>query len=69
MFYPDVRRIRFPDKLMQFGERIKDGLGKDERELIRQFLETAESGDLNRSRLFLDKNILRIESRTLSKAG
>lgn len=69
LFYPDVRRIRFPDKLMQFGERIKDGLGREEREVIRQFMETAESGDLNRTRLFLDKNILRIESRTLSKAG
>ena len=69
MFYPDVRRMRFPNKLMTFTERIKDGSSKEERELLSQFRDIVEEGDINRARLFLDKNILRIEGRELSKAG
>lgn len=69
LFYPDVKRLRFRHKITQFTERIKEGAGREERELLDQFREIAEGGDLNRSKMFLDKNILRIESRTLVKAG
>lgn len=69
LFYPDVRRVRFPDKLMRFSERIREGCSKDECELIGQFGEALEGGDLNRARLLLDKNILRIEGRSLNRAG
>lgn len=54
---------------MHFTERIGESGIREERELIRQLIETAESGDMNRIKMFLDKHILRIESRTVSKAG
>ena len=69
MFYPDVRKIRFPGKLMQFTDRITEGTGREERELFSQFRDITESGDINRSRMFLDKNILRIEGRSFSKVS
>lgn len=69
LFYPDVRRIQFPAKLMQFTERIKEGLSRDERELLGQFMDIVDGGDMNKARMFLEKNILRIESRSFSKAG
>lgn len=69
LFYPDVRRIRFPGKLMQFTERVTEGLGREERGLLSQLSELIETEDLNKARMFLDKNILRIESRTYGKAG
>lgn len=69
LFYPDVRKLDFSGKLMHFTERIGESGIREERELIRQLIETAESGDMNRIKMFLDKHILRIESRTVSKAG
>lgn len=69
LFYPDVRRLRFSDKMMQFIERIKEGTGREERDLLDQLRETFEGADINRARMFLDKNILRIENRTAAKAG
>ena len=68
LFYPDVRRLRFSQKLMLFEERIKSS-GREERELMGPLGEILEGGDINRAKLYLDKHILRIESRTVSKAG
>ncbi len=64
MFYPDVKRLRFPDKFMRFTDRIRGNCRKDEREILEQLIGIAESQDMNRARMLLDKNILRIESRT-----
>lgn len=69
LFYPDVKKLRFPEKMMRFTERIKEGLSKEEREILTQLTDTIDTGDMNRARMFLDKNILRIESRSYSKAG
>ena len=68
LYYPDARRIRFPGKLMMFTERIRDKSNREERELTDQFSEVLENGDLNRAKMFLDKNILRIENRVLNRA-
>ena len=54
---------------MLFTERIKDNSKREERELLTQFTDTLEAGDINRAKMFLDKHILRIENRSFSKAG
>ena len=69
LFYPDIKRQKFPRKLMLFTERIKDNSRREERELLTQFADTLEAGDINRAKMFLDKHILRIENRSFSKAG
>lgn len=68
LFYPDVKRQRFNKKLMHFTERINDGGRKEERELLGQLIDVIDTGGINKARLFLDKNILRTESRSLGKA-
>jgi hypothetical protein len=69
LFYPDVKRMKFPQKLMLFNERIRNNSIRDERELLGSLRDILDSGDINRAKMFLDKNILRIESRQLNKAG
>lgn len=68
LYYPDTKKMRFSAKLLLFAERIKDKTNREERELAEQFSEILNSGDLNRAKFFLDKNIMRIEGRTLSRA-
>ena len=68
LFYPDIRRLRLSQKLMLFADRIKGG-SRDEKDVLNQLRDILESGDINRARLFLDKHILRIESRMYSNAG
>ena len=67
LFYPDVKKLGFRQKLIKFSERIRDNSRKEERELAEQFRNVAEEGDMNRIRLFLDKNISRMENRLMSK--
>lgn len=69
MFYPDVRRMRLPQKLMQFIDRIGSGIPREDREILGQLRNLLETEDINRARLFLDKHIVRIESRSFGKAG
>ena len=69
LFYPDVRKIRLPQKLMQFIDRISSGINKEDRQILSQLREVIETEDLNRAKLFLDKHIVRIESRSFGKAG
>ncbi len=68
MFYPDMRRIRLPQKLLQFTDRLSSGLGKEERTLLAQLRDILETEDINRAKMFLDKHIVRIESRSFGKA-
>ena len=67
LFYPDVKKLGFRQKLIKFSERIRDNSRKEERELAEQFRNVAEEVDMNRIRLFLDKNISRMENRLMSK--
>lgn len=63
MFYPDIKRLDFRYKLVIFANRILDTSIKEEREMADRFREAAEPGDINRIKLFLDKNIMRLEGR------
>ena len=63
MFYPDIKRLDFRYKLVIFANRIFDTSIKEEREMADRFREAAEPGDINRIKLFLDKNIMRLEGR------
>ena len=69
MFYPDIRRVSFHQKMMHFTERIRDEHRRNENELLTIFRDIMETADINKGKMFLDKHILRIESRSLSKAG
>lgn len=63
MFYPDVKKLGLRYKLILFAERLKDPNKKEERELFEQLRTAGEGGDINRVKLFLDKNIQRMENR------
>ncbi len=63
MYYPDIKRLDFRYKLVLFANRILSSNIKEEREMADRIREAAEPGDINRIKLFLDKNILRLEGR------
>lgn len=63
LFYPDFNRMSFKKKIILFADKLKDRKNRIESELIESFIEIAETCDWNRTRLFLDKNILRIQTR------
>ena len=69
LFYPDVRRKRFQNKLLQFTDRISKNSSREEREVLQQFMELIGKGEINKEKMFLDKKILRIENRSFGKAG
>ena len=63
MYYPDMKQLDFRYKLVLFADRILNKNNKEEREIADRLREAAEPGDVNRIKLFLDKNILRLEGR------
>ena len=63
MYYPDVKKLDLRYKIVLFADRIMDREIREEREMTERLREAAEPGDINRIKLFLDKNILRLESR------
>lgn len=63
MFYPDIRKLDFRYKIVIFAGRLFDETIREERELADKLRSAAEPGDINRIKLFLDKNILRMENR------
>ena len=65
MYYPDARRLDIRLKIVIFADRIMDRSIKEEREMAGSIRESAEAGDMNRIKLFLDKSILRLENRML----
>ena len=64
LFYPDYKQRSFANKIVRFAEKIINLHDEQETDLISQFENFAKSGDWNRVKLFLDKNILRMETRT-----
>lgn len=62
LFYPDFKKMKFEYKIILFAEKIKNNKDKREVELIDAFKHVAEKGDINRLKIFLDKNIGRIEN-------
>lgn len=65
MFYPDVKLLDFRYKLVLFADRIMNKEVREEREMAEHIREAAEPGDINRIKLFLDKNIIRLENRMI----
>lgn len=63
MYYPDIKKLDFRYKIVLFADRILNKDFREEREMAEKIREAAEPGDMNRIKLFLDKNILRLESR------
>ena len=63
MYYPDLKSLNYRYKLMLFADRILDKKNKDEREAADQLRQSSESGDINRIKLMLDKQIMRLENR------
>lgn len=63
MFYPDAKKLDFRYKIVLFADRVLNKGIREEREMAERIREAAEPGDMNRIKLFLDKNILRLEGR------
>lgn len=63
MYYPDLKTLNYRYKLMLFADRILDKSIKEERDAADQLRQSAESGDINRIKLMLDKQIMRLENR------
>ena len=63
MYYPDVKKLEFRYKLVLFADRIMNKNIREEREMLDRIREAAEPGDINRIKLFLEKNIIRLENR------
>ena len=63
MYYPDIKALSFRYKLVIFASRIMNKRIKDEREAIDQIRLASEIGDIDRIRLSLEKQIMRLENR------
>lgn len=63
MYYPDMKKLDFRYKIVLFADRIMNKTLKEEREMAGRIREAADSGDINRIKLFLDKSIMRLEGR------
>lgn len=63
MYYPDIKKLDFRFKIVLFADRIMNKNIREEREMADHIREAGETGDINRIKLFLDKNILRLEGR------
>lgn len=63
LFYPDFKRMTFQKKIMLFAEKIKNKRNRMEVDMIENFKSICEMSDWNRTRLYLDKNIIRMRNR------
>lgn len=68
LFYPDFKRMTFQKKIMLFAEKIKNKRNKTEVDMIENFKSICEMSDWNRTRLYLDKNIIRMRNRAEYKS-
>ncbi|MBR2673899.1 MAG: hypothetical protein IKE52_00350 [Mogibacterium sp.] len=68
MYYPDVKKLSFRYKLVLFADRILEKGIKEEKDALEQLRQASESGDVNRIKLMLDKQIMRLENR-MSEGG
>lgn len=62
LYYPDVKKLDFRYKIVLFADRILNKEIREEREMAERIREAAQPGDMNRLKMFLDKNILRLEN-------
>lgn len=63
LFYPDYAMRDMSEKLSSFGKKLVNLHNDEEVDLICQFSEIIKNKDYNKARIFLDKNILRMETR------
>ena len=63
MYYPDIKMLSFRYKLVLFADRILNKRIADEKEAADRFRQASENGDINRMKLALDKQIMRLENR------
>ena len=63
MYYPDIKALSFRYKLVLFADRIMNKRISEERDALEQIRQAAESGDVNRIKLSLEKQIMRCEKR------
>lgn len=62
LYYPDVKRLDFRYKIVLFADRILSKNIREEREMAERIRSAAETGDMNRLKMFLDKSVLRLEN-------
>lgn len=63
MYYPDIKMLSFRYKLVLFADRILNKRIAEEKEAADRFRQASENGDINRMKLALDKQIMRLENR------
>lgn len=63
MYYPDIKMLCFRYKLVLFADRILDKRIKEEKDVADRFRQASEHGEINRMKLMLDKQIIRLENR------
>ncbi len=63
MYYPDIKSLNYRYKLVLFADRIMNKRIQEERDALDQIRAASESGDINRIKLYLDKQIMRLENR------
>ena len=63
MYYPDTKALSFRYKLVLFADRIMNKRISEERDALEQIRQASESGDVNRIKLSLEKQIMRCEKR------
>lgn len=62
LFYPDYTFTSFSKKIINFSMKLRKTAKSEDHYLFMQFEEIAARGDLNKIKMFLDKNILRMET-------
>ena len=63
MYYPDLKTLNYRYKLLLFADRILNKKIKEEKDAADQLRLASETGDINRIKLMLDKQIMRLENR------
>ena len=69
LFYPDFNRATFKKKIVLFSDKIKNRKNKNECDIIEGFKTICENNDWNRTLLYLDKHILRMNNNGEYKAS
>ena len=63
LFYPDFSTVDLSTKIANFSRRITNLKDGEEVEMMNQFVDYVCANNWNKARIFLDKNILRMETR------
>lgn len=64
LFYPDYSMNPLACKVANFSKKITDARKDEEVDLMNQFRDIVANNSMNKARIFLDKNIMRMETRS-----